>query len=53
VAMRDCRSPIETATANTILMRYAHVVFFVLKKSRSELLIFLKQKILMKNSSGL
>jgi hypothetical protein len=43
-AMRDCRSPIETATANTILMSYAHIVFFVFKKSRSKLLIFLKTK---------
>ena len=42
--MRDYISLVETATANTILKSCARGVFFVFRKSRSKLLIFLKTK---------
>jgi len=51
-AMRDCRSPIETTAANTILMSFAHVVFFVLKKHEASY-CFLKTKNPNEKSSGL
>ena len=42
--MRDCRSPIETTTANTILTSCARSVFFVFKKMINRASHFLKTK---------
>jgi hypothetical protein len=46
--VRDYRSPIETAAANTILKSFAYMVFFIFKKTPSKLHFFENEK-----SSGL